>query len=91
MAGRRFRNKLQDIQAMRWTGYNESVLRDWMKSDFQRDESQVQITGKTYTAKVWVAANCEWAQIETGEWIIKDRSGFRPCGAREFAATYEEV
>ncbi|WP_032376794.1 hypothetical protein [Rhodococcoides fascians] len=43
------------------------------------------------TGALYVAANCQWLGIETGEWIIQDENGFYPCKPATFGVTYEEV
>lgn len=44
-----------------------------------------------YTAKLWVAANDAWVNIEINEWILKDENGSYPCKPDTFERTYTEI
>jgi len=73
------RKRAVTVHAMRWTGENLDALHEWTDCNFQRATGAA--SGKRYTAMVWVAANDNWATIETGEWVLRDSKGFYPCKA----------
>jgi hypothetical protein len=98
-AGKRYVKRPVVIEAMQWTGSNIHELWDWIGADNlygpvpladDADHNQdyhaedVEFT----PAKLYVAANDAWLDLEIGEWILKDKLGFYPCKDSVFVETY---
>jgi hypothetical protein len=98
-----YRKKPVVNEAQQWTGDNIHDLWEWITAAFLYGPTPAEpaigpdASGKGCTAqparlaRLYVAANDAWLNLEVGEWIIKDSLGFYPCKAEVFAATYEAV
>jgi hypothetical protein len=73
------------IEAMQWTGDNIHDLQDWITAESLHGPVAAEL------ARLYVAANDVWLNIEIGEWVLRDAHGFYPCKSDIFAATYEAV
>ena len=88
---------------MQWTGDNINDLWEWVSAEFLYGPLAAEPAvgpdslGRACPAqparpaRLYVAANDAWLDIEVGEWIIRDSLGFYPCKPDIFAATYEAV
>jgi len=90
---RRYRKKPVEVEAMQWTGDNEADIQAWAGPDnFYELDPEDRNDDPETTAAVRVAANGNTELcVLTGEWILRDKSGFYPCNAERFAETYEAV
>lgn len=80
-----YRKKPVENLAMQWTGDNYDALHAWGAQVVAPDRS---ITPKL---RLYVDANFAFLDVQVGEWIIKDASGFYPCHPDRFAESYDEV
>ena len=98
-----FRKNPVVIQAHQWTGDNIAALWDNISAAFlygptpaepavEPDEEGKGCPAQpARPARLYVAANDAWLDLEVGEWIIMDARGYYPCKPDIFAATYEAV
>ena len=78
-----------DVEAIQWTGENIHQLWDWITAEFLCGPiGDNEMDGRSYPAKLYVAANDAWLDLEVGEWIIQDKLGFYPCKDSVFRAKY---
>lgn len=87
------------ITAIQWTGDNIHALWDWCGADNvygpvptidDADHNQ-NLHAKDVEmrpARLYVAANDAWLDLEIGEWILKDDLGFYPCKHAVFIKKY---
>lgn len=91
-AGKRYVKQPVVIEAMQWTGDNIQELWDWVGAGNLYgpvpEEHDGEMTRAATPAKLWVAANGAWLDLEIGEWIIRDKLGFYPCKDSVFAENY---
>ncbi|OZC59248.1 hypothetical protein CH276_22640 [Rhodococcus sp. 06-470-2] len=89
-----FQKRPVRVQAIQWTGDNPYAVRAFT------GVHKVQPSGDHYVfttqdgvdhAKLYVAANDAWLEVEVGEWIIRDEHGYYPCKAERFIESYEPV
>jgi hypothetical protein len=78
------------ITAMQWTGGNIQDLWDWITAEFLYGPIPAEpiIREHARPARLYVAANDAWLDLEVGEWIIQDALGFYPCKDSVFTAKY---
>lgn len=89
-----FRKIPVEIEAVRWTGSNESELESFTSSNFVVNDSEdrAQSGDPEATASVFDRLHSTWVLVYDGDWIIRGVQGeFYPCRPDVFAATYVEV
>lgn len=89
-----FQKRPVQVQAIQWTGENPYAVRAFTgmhKTEPSGDHFVFTVQDGIDNAKLYVAANDAWLDIEIGEWVIRDDRGFYPCKPDIFAATYEQV
>lgn len=79
------------ITAMQWTGTNIQELWDWITAEFLYGPIPAGDRRAPIPARLYVAANNAWVDIEPGEWILQDTLGFYPCKDSVFRAKYREA
>jgi putative component of toxin-antitoxin plasmid stabilization module len=81
---RTYQRKVTEAQAIQFTGNPEDLRAVGVFIDDHNRDG-----GPDW--RIFVAKHDEYAQIVTGDWVIRelDGSGFYPCRADVFAATYE--
>lgn len=86
MSLREYRRKVTTARAIQFTADEEF----WEFYDAD-DDIGITLTQRQTSWRLWVAKHDEDADIDVGDWIIAelDGSGFYPCRADVFAATYE--
>jgi len=83
------------IQAVQWTGSNAEAVKAFCGRNALAGEDAFllpgEITGVAEHALLWTAKSCTHCAVPAGAWVIAepDGSGFYPCSADDFAATYE--
>jgi hypothetical protein len=89
-AVQRYRKKPVEVEAMQWTGTNETDIQAWTgRGGFHELDFEDRGDNPAATAGLYVAANSVWVTLEPGEWVLKDRRGFYPCQPDVFEETYE--
>lgn len=90
MMARSFTKRPVTIEAMQWTGNNVQDLWEWVGADNLYGPLPVgdPLSPDGSPARLYVAANDAWLDLDVGEWIIRDRLGFYPCKAEMFRASY---
>lgn len=91
MTAQRYRKLPVTIEAMQWTGNNINDLWDWVGAGALYGPVPAEGGKPATPARLWVAANAAWLDLDVTEWIAKDRHGFYPIKADVFAVTYEAV
>lgn len=86
-AGKRYVKRPVVIEALQWTG-NVDEIWDWTTAAYFYGPIPEEDGRPATPAKLYVAANDAWLELEMGEWIIKDELGFYPCKDSMFLKTY---
>lgn len=89
----RYRKRPITVEAKQWTGDNLEELWDWIGADGLYGPLPIGDPLRPFgqPARLYVAANDAWLDLEIGEWIIRDSKGFYPCKHDIFEVTYEPV
>jgi len=89
---KRYRKRPVIIEAIQWTGDNEAEIQQWAGANnfYALDPEDSENPEDTAAVRVAANGNTELCVV-TGEWILRDKSGFYPCNAERFAETYEAV
>lgn len=105
MPVQKFRTKIVEIEAVRFTGDNTSELVEWTDKRF-RDVTKVGIGKKLlekhdaegavgvldFHGEVFDELHQTWINVAVGQWIVKGAKGeFYPCDDETFHWKYEEV
>jgi hypothetical protein len=86
-AGKRYIKQPVVIEAMQWTGNVDEVW-DWVTAAYFYGPIPAEGRRAATPARLYVAANNAWLDIEIGEWILKDDLGFYPCKDSMFLKNY---
>lgn len=86
-----YRKKPVVIEAKQWTGENIHDLWGWAGAGSVYGPVPAENGRPAAPARLYVAANDAWLDLEVGEWIIRDARGLYPCKPEIFEATYELV
>lgn len=85
----RFRTKIVEIDAVRFTGENFDELREWTQGYFL---PATDLWSDQFTGRVYDKLHATWIGVISGQWIVKGAKGeFYPCDDETFHWKYEEV
>lgn len=96
----KFRTKIVEIEATRWTGDNLEEMVDWTEGNFREFSTMrvgKRLQGLTLdqpdpTAQVYDKLHTTWINVLTGQWIVRGAKGeYYPCDDETFHWKYEEV
>ncbi len=91
MPVQRFRTRLVEVDAMRWTGLNFDEVFVWTDGSFKKAPEDRRLD-PSITAEVWDFLHQTWIGVKVGQWIVKGAKGeFYPCDDDTFHWKYEEV
>jgi hypothetical protein len=87
MPVRTFRKRPVEIQAVQWTGDNETELAEFTGGRFEATSERYD---PELTAAVYDELHSSWVQLRTGDWVARGVEGeFYPVADRILAVTYE--
>lgn len=87
----RFRTKVVEIEATKWTGDNYEEMFKWTDGCFKKADL-TKFTDPLITAEVWDFLHQTWIGVKNGQWIVRGAKGeFYPCDDETFHWKYEEV
>lgn len=89
--GATYTSRPTTITAGQWTGGNIQELWGWVGADNLYGPLPEEDRRSARPAKLYVAANAAWLDLEIGEWIIKDDLGFYPCKDSVFRKKYQRL
>lgn len=90
----RFRTKIVEIEATRWTGDNLEELEEWTEQQFALNPDKRNLYGEPtdITAHVYDELHETWVGVKTGQWIVRGaKSEYYPCDDETFHWKYEEI
>lgn len=88
---KRFRTKIVEIEAVKYTGDNSSELFEWTGGKFGQLDPEDQVE-EDITAEVFDILHRTWIGVKPGQWIILGSKGeFYPCDPDTFDWKYEEI
>ena len=85
-----YRKNPVSIRALQWNGFNVQEVWDWIGADNFYGPLPVgdPLAPNGRPARLYVAANDAWLDLEPGEWIIQDKLGYYPCKDSQFKEIY---
>lgn len=85
-----FRKNPISIRALQWNGSNVQEVWDWIGADIFKGPLPVgdELRPGGSPARLYVAANDAWLDLEPYEWIIQDKLGYYPCKDSIFKESY---
>lgn len=85
-AVKRYRKRPVEVEAIQWRGDNYAAVKTF-------GVGAVGLPFTSGTLPLWIAKAGTVCNLQEGDWIIRepDGSGFYPCTAKDFAATYDSV
>lgn len=87
----RFRTRIVEVNATRWTGDNFNEMFEWTHGSFKRAPADKRLD-PDITAEVWDFLHQTWIGVKDGQWIVQGAKGeFYPCDDETFHWKYEEV
>jgi hypothetical protein len=88
----RFRKRPVEVEAIRWTGDNDTELIAFTGNRFAVVAPEDRGDDPDYTAEVFDILHSTWIGVYTRHWIVKGIKGeCYPCDDSVFHSTYEEV
>jgi hypothetical protein len=78
------------ITAVQWTG-DVDRMRDWITAAYFYGPIPAKDRRAATPARLYVAANNAWLDLEIGEWVTRDDLGFYPCKDSVFRAKYRKL
>lgn len=97
MPVQRFRTRIVEIDAMRFTGENYSELYEWTEYQFRPVELNVggryvSLASGDIIAEVFDKLHDTWVGVVAGQWIVRGAKGeYYPCDDETFHWKYEEI
>jgi hypothetical protein len=89
----KFRTRIVEIEATRWTGHNLLEMMEWTEENFRlaRDKKTTH-EGLILTAEVFDKLHNAWIGVANGQWIVRGVKGeYYPCDDETFHWKYEEI
>jgi hypothetical protein len=87
----RFRTRLVEIEATRWTGDNLTEMGMFTEGNF-RATVKYGPDDEIFTAEVFDKLHNTWIAVLTGQWIVRGVKGeYYPCDDETFHWKYEEI
>jgi hypothetical protein len=88
----KYRKKPVIVDVVRWTGDNETELREFTGGRFHAVDPEDRCEDPDRTGEVFDVLHGTWVGVYTGQSIIRGIQGeFYPITAEVLAATYERV
>jgi hypothetical protein len=90
----RFRTRIVEIDAVRFTGDNYDELAEWTGGNFAEihEDDRPYTDDPEATGQVYDKLHSTWILVLAGQWIVKGVKGeFYPCDDETFHWKYEEV
>lgn len=88
----RFRKKPVEVDAVQWTSFNFTELRDFTGGQFRIIHAFDDTDDPDITAFVYDELHSTWVGLKTGQWVIRGVAGeFYPIAEDVLAETYEQV
>ena len=89
----KFRTRIVEIEATRWTGDNLEEMVEWTESQFRLAANVLNThEGLPLTAEVFDKLHNAWIGVAPGQWIVRGVKGeYYPCDDETFHWKYEEV
>lgn len=85
---KRFRTKVVEIEAVRWTGDNHDELYEWTGGKWQSFPTD----SEGFSGLIYDFLHDTWIKVIEGQWIVCGAKGeFYPCDDETFHWKYEEV
>jgi hypothetical protein len=90
---KRFRTRIVEIEAVRFTGDNWDELYDWTQGSFRTAKEVLEThEGLPLTGEVFDKLHNAWIGVAPGQWIVRGVKGeYYPCDDETFHWKYEEV
>lgn len=88
----RFRTKIVEIEAVRFTGDNWVELSEWTTGQFAPVFPEDRMDDPDITAAVFDVLHATWIGVKPGQWIVRGaKREFYPCDDETFHWKYEEI
>ena len=89
----KFRTRIVEIEAARWTGDNLEEMQEWTESSFRLSAKTLKThEGLLLTAEVFDKLHNAWIGVAHGQWIVRGVKGeYYPCDDETFHWKYEEI
>jgi hypothetical protein len=86
-----YRSKPVTVHAVRWTGYNETEIRNFIRERWyvRPVPNGPNIVPVAHPPRVWCSAKNRWCDIDDGDWIICNGKGYEVLTDTAFRDRYE--
>lgn len=91
---KKFRTRIVEIEATRFTGDNWDEMFEWTENQFRYGPATPRLTheGLSLTAEVFDKLHNAWIGVAPGQWIVRGVKGeYYPCDDETFHWKYEEI